>query len=105
MRRNKNRIVKVTLRFRMLNTGKQTLYLDYYPPIKDPETGNPSRREYLGMFVTPLKKETEIIKQIIVVNTNILLLMRKLSVWQQSYVIIGKMSLTNQKYIPMQNEK
>jgi len=57
MRTSKSKVIKVTLRFRMLNTGKQTLYLDYYyPPIKDPETGNPPRREYLGMLVTPLKK-------------------------------------------------
>jgi len=46
---------KITLRFRMLDTGKETLYLDYYPPVVDPETKKLSRREYLGMYVYPLK--------------------------------------------------
>ncbi|MDR3266305.1 MAG: site-specific integrase [Tannerella sp.] len=55
MKRKKSKAVKVTLRFRLLDTGKETLYLDYYPKITDPETGKPSRREYLGMYVVPLK--------------------------------------------------
>ena len=50
--------IKVTLRYRMLFTGKETLYLDFYPAIINPETGKPTRREYLGMYVNPLKKRT-----------------------------------------------
>ncbi len=53
--RKKKAATKVTLRFRMLDTGKETLYLDYYPPTFDIETGKQSRREYLGMYVFPLK--------------------------------------------------
>ncbi|MDR2407927.1 MAG: site-specific integrase [Bacteroidales bacterium] len=56
MRKKRTQTVKVTLRFRMLGEGKETLYLDYYPPIIDSETQKPSRREYLGMYVYPLKK-------------------------------------------------
>lgn len=52
----KSRTTKVTLRFRMLNSGKETLYLDYYPGIQNPKTGELMRREYLGMYVFPLKK-------------------------------------------------
>ena len=52
----KAKTTKVTLRFRMLNTGKETLYLDYYPGIPNPKTGETMRREYLGMYVVPLKK-------------------------------------------------
>lgn len=52
----KSKTTKVTLRFRMLNTGKETLYLDYYPGIPKPKTGETMRREYLGMYVVPLKK-------------------------------------------------
>lgn len=55
MSKKKSKAVKVSLRFRMLQSGKETLYLDFYPPIQDPETGQPSRREYLGMQVKPLK--------------------------------------------------
>lgn len=54
----KSRTTKVTLRFRMLATGKETLYLDYYPGIENPKTGELMRREYLGLYVIPLKKRT-----------------------------------------------
>ncbi|OAV64391.1 site-specific tyrosine recombinase XerC [Bacteroidales bacterium Barb6XT] len=39
----------------MLDTGKETLYLDYYPAIYNSQTGKETRREYLGMYVVPLK--------------------------------------------------
>jgi integrase len=39
----------------MLNTGKEALYLDFYPPITDIGTKKQSRRESLGMYVHPLK--------------------------------------------------
>ena len=39
MKRKISKSVKVTLRFRMLAGGKETLYLDYYPAITDPEFG------------------------------------------------------------------
>ncbi|KAA6313744.1 hypothetical protein EZS27_035532 [termite gut metagenome] len=51
----KSRTTKVTLRFRMLDTGKETLYLDYYPAVTNNLTGKQTRREYLGMYVNPLK--------------------------------------------------
>ena len=53
---------KVTLRKRPASGGKQSLYLDFYPPIIDTETGKPSRREALGQYVfenpkSPLDKQ------------------------------------------------
>jgi len=42
---------KVTLRKRELPSGKITLYLDYYPPIRNPRTMEMSRREYLGIYL------------------------------------------------------
>lgn len=52
---------KVTLRKRELKSGKITLYLDYYPPVRNPRTMEMSRREYLGMYLiknprTPFEK-------------------------------------------------
>lgn len=61
--KQKKTAVKVTLRIRMLNTGKESLYLDFYPPIIDTETKKESRRESLGMYIHPLKnKNGEYIK-------------------------------------------
>lgn len=55
-------MTKVTLRQKPISKGRQTLYLDYYPPIPNPETGKLTRREFLSLFVydkpkTPLDKQ------------------------------------------------
>ena len=34
-----------------MKNGRQSLYLDFYPPIKNPDTGKPTRREFLGLFI------------------------------------------------------
>lgn len=44
-------ITKVTLRKKAISKGRKSLYLDYYPPIPDPETGEPTRREFLGLYI------------------------------------------------------
>jgi integrase len=54
--------IKVTLRQKKISKGRQSLYLDFYPPIPHPETGSPTRREFLGMYVfnkpkTPIDKQ------------------------------------------------
>lgn len=44
--------VKVTLRERLYEkTGHIALYLDYYPPIRNPKTMKQTRREYLGLYL------------------------------------------------------
>ena len=42
---------KVTLRKRLLPSGKVTLYLDFYPAVRNPKTLKLSRREYLGIYL------------------------------------------------------
>ncbi len=42
---------KVTLRKREYPSGKVSLYLDFYPAIKNPRTGEYTRREYLGIYI------------------------------------------------------
>ncbi len=42
---------KVTLRRRDVRDDKISLYLDYYPPIRVPETMKESRRESLGIYI------------------------------------------------------
>ena len=43
--------IKVTLREKKISKGRKTLYLDFYPAIPHPETGKPTRREFLNMYV------------------------------------------------------
>lgn len=46
----KAQTIKVTLRQKEISKGRKSLYLDFYPPIKNPETGKPTRREFLGLY-------------------------------------------------------
>lgn len=52
-------VTKVKLRKRLLPSGKITLYLDYYPAIRDPKTNKMSRREYLGIYLVNKPRTTE----------------------------------------------
>ncbi len=49
--------VKVSLRSKKISKGRKSLYLDFYPAIKNPETGKESRREFLGMYIFEKPKE------------------------------------------------
>lgn len=42
---------KVTLRKKAISGNRHSLYLDFYPPISHPETGNLTRREFLGLHI------------------------------------------------------
>lgn len=42
---------KVTLRQKPISGNRQSLYLDFYPAITNPETGEPTRREFLKLFL------------------------------------------------------
>ena len=44
-------VSKVTLRRREVKDDKLSLYLDYYPPIRIPETMQETRRESLGIYI------------------------------------------------------
>lgn len=46
-----NICTKVTVRKRTIKNGQVSLYLDFYPPIRHPKTGKPTRREYLGIYI------------------------------------------------------
>lgn len=53
---------KVTLRKRAITKGRDSLYLDYYPAIRNPITMKMSRREFLGIYIFQ-KPKTEIEKE------------------------------------------
>lgn len=42
---------KVKLRTKAISGNRQSLYLDFYPPIPHPETGEPTRRQFLGLYL------------------------------------------------------
>ncbi len=55
-------VIKVKLREKKISGNRQSLYLDFYPAIPHPETGEPTRREFLGMYLfdkakNPIEKQ------------------------------------------------
>lgn len=53
---------KVSLRQKAISKGRKSLYLDFYPEIAHPDTGKPTRREFLGLYIydkakTPVDKQ------------------------------------------------
>ncbi len=49
---------KVKLREKKISGKRQSLYLDFYPAIPHPKTGEPTRREFLGMYLIDKAKNT-----------------------------------------------
>ena len=50
--------IKITLRKKKTSGNRESLYLDFYPPIISAKTGKPTRREFLKEFIyTPIKSE------------------------------------------------
>lgn len=68
---------KVKLRKKPITGNRESLYLDFYPPIPHPETGELTRRHFLGKFLhTPIErivkksKKGVIKKEILVYESN-----------------------------------
>lgn len=43
--------INVTLRKKAISHGRTSLYLDFYPPVKNPATGVSTRREFLKLYL------------------------------------------------------
>ena len=50
---------KVTLRRKAIGKGRNTLFLDIYPPIVHPDTGRLARKHYLKIYIYD-KPKTEL---------------------------------------------
>lgn len=51
-------MIRVTLRQKDIKGNKKSLYLDFYPAIPHPETGKPTRREFLKLHIFERPKTT-----------------------------------------------
>jgi integrase len=50
--------IKVKLRQKKISGNRHSLYLDFYPAIPHPETGEPTRREFLGLYLFDSEKNS-----------------------------------------------
>jgi hypothetical protein len=47
--------IKVKLRQKTISGNRESLYLDFYPAVPYPETGEQTRREFLGLYINSEK--------------------------------------------------
>ncbi len=57
-------MIKVKLRQKKISGERQSLYLDSYPAIPHPKTGEPTRREFLKLYLfdntkSPIGKQSD----------------------------------------------
>jgi integrase len=55
--------IKVKLREKKISGNRKSLYLDFYPAVPNPETGEPTRRDFLRLYIVdnaknPLDKQS-----------------------------------------------
>lgn len=50
-------VSKVTLRKKQISKGRYSLYLDFWPPIPHPDTGDQTRRKFLGLYLFIERRE------------------------------------------------
>ncbi len=48
--------IKASLREKKISKGRKSLYLAFYPAIPYPETGEPTRREFIGLYINEKPK-------------------------------------------------
>lgn len=85
-------MTKVTLRSKPISKGRKTLYLDFYPPIENPQTGKPTRREFLKLFIfdAPRKAlDKDHNKETLALAENIRA-QRQLAIQQQQYGFLSR---------------
>ena len=97
LRNNAMRCVKVSLRKRELPSGKITLYLDYYPPIRDVSTNKCHRHEYLGIYLLKSPK-TRAEKA---VNTEKLLQAEAIRAERELSILRGKLDFLDRSKLKM----
>lgn len=97
LRNNAMKCVKVSLRKRELPSGKITLYLDYYPPIRDVSTNKCHRHEYLGIYLLKSPK-TRAEKA---VNTEKLLQAEAIRAERELSILRGKLDFLDRSKLKM----
>ena len=75
------RRVKVTVRSRPISGDRRTLYLDYYPAVRIPETMKMMRQETLGMYLYDKPKNQMHKRKLYAVSASKLSSMKSLVFW------------------------
>ena len=92
--------IKVTLREKKISKNRKSLYLDFYPAIMNPETGQKTRREFLNIYIPDKPKtptEKDICKERKLLAENIAA-KRQLGIQTENYGFLTK--APNQDLLP-----
>lgn len=60
-----NICTKVTVRTKPIKNNRRSVYLDFYPAIRNPKNGGKTRREFLGIYIydRPVEKFEKRVQQ------------------------------------------
>jgi len=83
---------KVTLRKKAISKGRETLYLDFYPPICHPETKKLKHHEHLGLYITskPRTKEERQLNREILYQAEVMRGRRLIEIINEEFGFIDK---------------
>lgn len=83
---------KVSLRLRPVKNGRLSLYLDYYPPVRNPRTMKLSRRESLGFYIyaTPADQQQKDYNDSILMRAEIIRCRRQEAVINQEFGFLDR---------------
>lgn len=89
-----NHCTKVTVRSKAISQGKRTVYLDFYPPIRNPKTGKSTRREFLGIYIydKPNKPFERQFNKTMLENAEVIRCRRQESVISQEFGFLDRSS-------------
>ena len=89
-----NLCTKVTVRKRPIKNGQVSLYLDFYPAIKHPKTGKPTRREYLGIYIyaNPTEKFQIEYNKSMIRNAELIKCQRSMSIINEEFGFLDRSS-------------
>lgn len=87
-----NLCARVTVRKRPIKNGQTSLYLDFYPPIRNPKTGKLSRREYLGFYIytNPTEKFQQEYNRSILLKAELIRCRRTESIINEQYGFLDR---------------
>lgn len=83
---------KVSLRLRPVKNSRLSLYLDYYPPVRNPRTMRLSRRESLGFYIyaTPVDQQQKDYNDSILMRAEIIRCRRQEAVINQEFGFLDR---------------
>ena len=101
-----NICTKVTVRTKPIKNNRRTVYLDFYPAIRNPRTGGKTRREFLGIYIydKPVEKFEKEYNKTMLQNAELIRCRRTEALIAEDFGFLDR-SKGNESFLEYFNEK